>query len=121
MTNSIRTPKQGRTEQHRRIAQAVDNEEWQQFRVSMKGIDTESKLQALKEYYEQQPHRLVKISARVYQDHRTATCVVDYECDTCIRIDNYLKALARGGQLFKGSDLPHALLLDWCLRVKRER
>ena len=51
MANSIRTPRQGTSETSRRIAQAVDDEEWQEFRVSMKGKSTTDKLRMLKAYY----------------------------------------------------------------------
>lgn len=75
MPNSIRTPKAG-TPEH--IREAVDDEGWQRFRLSLKGRTTEDKLVRLLEYYETE----TKDVPQVY-----------------IRVDNYLKALARGGQI----------------------
>lgn len=110
MTNSIRTPKQGVTASSRRIAQAVDDEEWQKFRVSLKGQSTANKLHKLEEYYE-------------YGDSRTHEhnefVNVDMDCDFCIRVDNYIKALCRGGQLYGGESLQTALASNWHLRIKR--
>jgi hypothetical protein len=82
MPNTIRTPKQGVTVGSRRIAEAVDNEEWQKFRLSLKGIPTQDKLALL----------------LAYMDERWDGSP-DTE-DEYIRVDNYLKALARGGQIY---------------------
>jgi hypothetical protein len=82
MANSIRTPKQGTNATSRRIAQAVDNEEWQKFRLSLKGKSTPQKLAMLDKYYD---------------ENRNA--VEQHPNDVFIRVDNYLKALARGGQI----------------------
>jgi hypothetical protein len=82
MPNSIRTPRTGNTEHSRRIAEAVDNEEWQAFRVSLKGTNTSFKLDKLQAYY--------------YEARHTAPCAKDMH-DEYLRVDNYLKALARGG------------------------
>jgi hypothetical protein len=92
MANSIRTPRQGTTANSRRIAQAVDNEEWQQVRLSMKGISTFDKIQVLEEYW---------------MRHGSTQQVMgniepDFNDDVVIRIDNYIKALCRGGQLQSG-------------------
>lgn len=78
MPNTIRNPKQGKTERSRSIASAVDNQGWQEFRVSLKGLTTREKLSRLKAYLNNGP------GAR---DTRQ------------VRVDNYLKALARGGQV----------------------
>jgi hypothetical protein len=78
MANSIRTPKQGVTASSRRIAEAVDDEEWQKFRLSLKGRSTQNKLHLLNEY--------------LYEYNGE-------DEDVLIRVDNYLKALARGGQI----------------------
>jgi hypothetical protein len=109
MANSIRTPKQGTNATSRRIAQAVDDEEWQEFRVSMKGVATEGKLVMLQDYYE-----------AMFCDHRHEEPVsLDLNCDICIRVDNYLKALARGGQLESGVSLEKALEADWKLTIRK--
>jgi hypothetical protein len=67
------------TPHSQRIAQAVDDEDWQRFRVSLKGLKTPAKLVALHAYY------INGINQPGYTD------------DIFIRVDNYLKALARGG------------------------
>lgn len=78
MANSIRTPKQGKTEYSRRVAEAVDDEDWQRFRVSLKGLPTAEKLRRLRLAYLER-----------YNEEEVMR----------IRVDNYLKALARGGQV----------------------
>jgi len=92
VTNSIRTPRQGITANSRRIAQAVDNEAWQVVRLSMKGISTRAKIKVLGEYFDNQVHAWTS----------SGMCA---DCDVCIRIDNYIKALNRGGQLEAGTEL----------------
>lgn len=58
------------------VYQAEDAEEWQKFRVGLKGLVTEAKLYCLAWYYGQQSTVLRHI-----------------------RVHNYLGALVRGGQL----------------------
>lgn len=60
------------------IMQAVDDPKWQEFRLSLKGLPTHRKLIMLDEYL---------------KTHTT-------NADT-IRVDNYINALLRGGQLKK--------------------
>jgi len=96
MSNSIRTPKRGVTANSKRIAEAVDDEQWQKFRVAMKGISTADKMCELQAYHDLTPHTDNKMS---HEKHDRS------DCDVCIRVDNYIKALCRGGQLKKGSDL----------------
>lgn len=107
MPNSIRTPRQGVTAGSRRIAEAVDNEEWQKFRLSMKGKSTEDKLTMLKDYY-------TNGDLDSQQE-----CVQGRWCDVCIRVDNYIKALCRGGQLYPGESLETAAAANFDLRIKR--
>lgn len=77
-----------------RVHQAVDNEEWQRFRRSLKGTSTEEKLTRLCVYYlDNAPH--------IYPTD-IEPCG---DCDVCIRVDNYIKALCRGGQLYPGESL----------------
>jgi len=58
------------------IQRAVDDREWQNFRLSLKGLTTREKLDKLKEYIPVgTPRNDVK----------------------CVRVQNYLNALARGG------------------------
>ena len=116
MPNSLRTPRKGKTANSRRIAEAVDNEEWQRFRVSMKGKSTAEKLDMLEEYYEQQ--RVLGYRAEYPNDRREFLDDRHYE-DVKIRIDNYIKALCRGGQLEAGMTFDH--FNDGCIRnhIKR--
>jgi len=104
MANSIRTPLQGNNANSRRIAQAVDNEEWQEIRLSMKGISTEAKLEMLRRYYCTFQHDLEK---------------PNNDCNVCIRIDNYIKALCRGGQLYPGESLESFVAFNFKLRIKK--
>jgi hypothetical protein len=56
----------------------------------------------------------------MFCDHRHEEPVsVDLNCDICIRVDNYLKALARGGQLESGVSLEKALEADWKLTIRK--
>ena len=105
MSNTIRTPKQGTTKRSHRIAQAVDNAEWQYFRAGLKGVNTSEKLARLRNYYEACSHA-----------HYPDTSVDD-NCDVCIRIDNYIKALCRGGQLKSDESLATALSARFNLEV----
>ena len=70
--------KRGTTDYSRRVADAVDNEQWQRFRISLKGLTTEEKIKRLEDYME---GNFDKEELRL----------------RLIRVDNYLKALARGG------------------------
>lgn len=108
MTNSIRTPRQGVTANSKRIAQAVDQEEWQLFRLRMKGKSTQDKLDMLRAYFDE----------KVNGDCLDGTDSYD---DVCIRVDNYIKALCRGGQLYAGESLETALTAKpaFGLRIKR--
>lgn len=112
MTNSIRTPRQGVTANSRRIAQAVDNEEWQVFRVSLKGKSTEDKLSELRRYWNANSH-----GHTVSLAHKRD--VLQYDCDICIRVDNYIKALCRGGQLLAGENIYTVLEAAWRPRIKK--
>lgn len=102
MANSIRTPREGTTDTSRRIARAVDNEAWQMFRLSMKGKPTEHKIRMLEFYF----HDGVVKAMNGDKDY-----IYD---DVCVRVDNYIKALCRGGQLDSG------LSLEWVL-VQEEK
>jgi len=96
MSNSIRTPREGVTVNSKRIAQAVDNEEWQKFRVSMKGKSTREKLDMLREYY-----------------YAPGASTRPTDEDVAIRVDNYIKALCRGGQLYPGCNLYEMTSSNW--------
>jgi hypothetical protein len=105
--NTIRTPRQGRTQLSRRIARAVDDENWQLFRVSMKGKPTKQKLEMLQAYWQ------------LHMDNHDHV-MGDDGCDYCIRVDNYIKALSRGGQLHPGESLVSVSRLFWRPRIKRD-
>lgn len=113
MANSIRTPRQGVTAGSRRIAKAVDNEEWQEFRLSLKGRSTEEKLDMLKDYWWFMHDTQVRGSWVSFSVH------CDDDCDICIRVDNYIKALCRGGQLYAGETLLTLINLDWRPSIKK--
>jgi hypothetical protein len=95
MANSIRTPRQGVTASSRRIAEAVDNEAWQEFRLSMKGVSTSGKIDMLERYWT--------------ENHEGVAQEPSEECDFCVRVHNYIGALNRGGQLQPGTNLGHLL------------
>jgi len=110
--NTIRVPKQGVTAGSRRIAQAVDNQEWQEFRLSMKGKPTKVKLAMLGQYYTRMAHRDLHTSFG-----EQAVDITD--CDICIRVHNYITALARGGQLYSGVSLKEAMRRNFNLKIQR--
>lgn len=107
MANTIRTPRQGITASSRRIAQAVDDQEWQEFRVSLKGQSTWRKLSRLFAYWSTNDPLECKDDGK--------------DCDVCIRVDNYIKALCRGGQLHPGESLETALLVNFSLDVRTHK
>jgi hypothetical protein len=69
------------------VQEAVADPEWQQFRLSLKGETTKYKLAALRLYFVENAGEAVRI-----------------------RVDNYLKALARGGQIAVSTDYLQDLL-----------
>ncbi len=81
-----------------KVKKACDDTEWQEFRKSLKGTTTETKLKLLCEYY------IDNIDPRTHAGIEPC----GLECDVCLRVDNYLKALCRGGQLYAGTDLDQA-------------
>lgn len=70
------------------IAQAVADPAWQKFRLSLKGLPTKEKLHRLLDYDNE---------TRQMQPHESQQGLEFAE--RIIRVDNYLKALARGGQI----------------------
>lgn len=90
------------------IRRAVDNQEWQIFRISLKGKPTARKLELLRQYFEE------KVNGDVLDG-------TDSYDDVCVRVDNYIKALCRGGQLYAGESLETALTArpQFGLRIKR--
>jgi hypothetical protein len=108
MVNNIRTPRPGTTVASRRIAAAVDDEGWQKFRLSMKGKSTATKLDMLKKYWT--------------DNGGTRTTHNDDSWKINVRVDNYIKALCRGGQLTPGQSLETvltALDADWKSVIKK--
>jgi hypothetical protein len=81
------------------VARAVQDEEWITFRVRLKGTSTRHKLQELRAYLESSTN----------QDRPARR----------IRVDNYLKALCRGGQLRAGTDLSCMESDNWDQYIKR--
>lgn len=88
-----------------RVQLAVRNDPWQRFRVSLKGTTTEHKLERLMNYWDSR--------------HADMERRMEYECTVCIRVDNYLKALCRGGQLHPGTSLEKALKDNWDIKIRR--
>ena len=70
------------------ILDAVDDADWQAFRLSLKGKATTRKLEMLDDYMERASARLA--AGEIDKD--------EYRKE-CIRVDNYINALKRGGQL----------------------
>jgi len=68
------------------VYDSFDAEEWQKFRVALKGLSTQHKLFRLLQYYSE------------HGQHDSVTGVVIPEHIQC-RVDNYVNALKRGGQL----------------------
>jgi hypothetical protein len=116
MPNTIRTPRRGVTAGSRRIAEAVDNEEWQKFRVSLKGLSTVQKIAKLEWYWFDYYLHSDEVPRDMRDWHGES---FDITCDVCVRIDNYIKALARGGQLWAGESLQTMLMQDWNPKIKK--
>ena len=86
-----------------KVRDAVNDADWQKFRLSMKGKSTEEKLDMLEQYYDEKATALGDCNIR------------NEEWDNVkIRIDNYIKALCRGGQLEAGMTFDH--FNDGCIR-----
>lgn len=77
------------------VYQVSTTEEWQRFRVAMKGLSTFEKLGMLDNRYKERVKPLES-------DNPDGPTWVEYKIEKC-RIDNYIGALVRGGQL--NSDL----------------
>lgn len=67
------------------ISQAVNDAAWQRFRKSLKGLSTSQKLEHLEMYCQRREKDGNRLS-RMDQ----------------VRVDNYINALLRGGQLKRG-------------------
>jgi hypothetical protein len=119
MTNSIRSPKKGITVKSQRIAEAVDNEDWQEFRVSLKGRTTPEKLYLLQNYYNEGLYHFIRGGICIAYPNCPLEVGAEEWSDYQIRIDNYIKALCRGGQLYAGESLKTALDNNWNLRIKK--
>lgn len=70
------------------VYEASDHEEWQLFRVSLKGLTTYEKLYCLDRY----------LDALAREDQH------GWDLNVC-RVDNYIGALVRGGQLNKNLEV----------------
>jgi hypothetical protein len=90
------------------LYKAINDEGWQGFRQSLKGLPTADKIQKLRGYWE--AHSYMDQPCTVYGD----------DCDgVCIRVDNYIKALCRGGQLPAGESLESMLTSNWKPVIRR--
>lgn len=88
------------------IARAIQHPGWQDFRKSLKGLPTKAKLKKLRAYWTEEHEN--------YKDMPPAQ-----DCDVCICVDNYLKALARGGQLRSGVSIDLAMFSNWELPINK--
>jgi hypothetical protein len=96
------------------VLSAVRDPEWQIFRKSLKGMDTASKLNNLRDWYNDRPH--------THNTQRLPGGTVTHgreTCKPCVQLDNYLKALARGGQLPGGVNVVDAVVWDWNFRIRK--
>lgn len=66
------------------VYHAADADHWQRFRVSLKGMTTREKLYCLNEY-----GKMFVVKNEIWHNKKMQMC----------RIDNYIGALVRGGQL----------------------
>ncbi len=73
------------------VYHASDHLEWQLFRVSLKGLTTSEKLYML-------DNRFDSLVQSIASNNPTGEVWVEYKLQKC-RIDNYILALVRGGQL----------------------
>lgn len=90
-----------------RIKKAVDDDDWREFRLALKGQPTDEKLKQLRLYYEY-------TDEGSHWSHGTGGYSADLVgCNVCIRVDNYIKALCRGGQLNPGASLLSMTDTDW--------
>lgn len=71
------------------VLEAVKCDEWQKFRLSLKGRSTEAKLQHLRKWL-------------AFEEYRDSCCPLERRE---VQVLNYLHALARGGQLASGCTL----------------
>jgi hypothetical protein len=69
------------------IHSSINNDGWQRFRLTLKGLSTEDKLDNLEGYCQRREKDGNRMSA----------------VEKC-RVDNYINALLRGGQLVRGWD-----------------
>lgn len=91
-----------------RIARAVDDEGWQILRRSLKGKPTQEKIDALRRYW----------CANALDQAQSKEPTNDWT-DIEIRIDNYIKALCRGGQLYPGETILTMIEQSWKPRIKK--
>src|SRR4051794_25209628 len=98
------------------VLTAIRDPEWQKFRRSLKGMDTASKLNNLKDYYLDNS----RYWSHEYHDGRVTREELEHKLGkVSVQVDNYLKALARGGQLHAGASLDQALAWNWNLRIRK--
>jgi hypothetical protein len=103
------------------IVDAIDDEDWQEFRISLKGRRTKAKLALLASYFNEGKYHFENRDGEL-------SCWPDCELDVdaivyfhyMVRIDNYIKALCRGGQLYAGESLKTMLETNWRPKIKRD-
>lgn len=70
--------------QTQQIQQAISDQKWQEFRNSLKGLSTQEKLDKLEDYM---------------MEGRVGGRISEIVSTRKVRVDNYVNALRRGGQL----------------------
>jgi hypothetical protein len=95
----------------KQIAAAVEDDKWQIFRLSLKGLSTEEKLRRLKQYLEDDKWQIFRLSLKGLSTEKKLRLLEQYleektsSIDNIergmreIRVANYINALRRGGLL----------------------
>lgn len=75
-------------------------------------MDTQSKINNLKDWYNDRPH------SHVTTELLGGTLTYDRDtCQTCKQVEQYLRGLAHGGYIDKNVHLIDTLAWDWSLKV----
>jgi hypothetical protein len=81
-----------------KVKRAVKDPDWQAYRVRMKGKPLETKVRMLRSYW------ALNCTGRHPEGEL---------CRPCLRVDNYIKALCRGGQVRAGESLRSFIEHGW--------
>jgi hypothetical protein len=94
---------------------ALENPDWVQFRELLKGKSTKDKLDLLHEHmYDWQYFGHSYLDGQeAWSQHVHDKTTGPKPCMLCIRVDQYLKGLVRGGQLKTGTTLQYMVDHNW--------